>query len=168
MVQDQKLAADKKRAFDGTAEEFYQSQIDLAPRVRALLRDAEKVTPLKSASDWSYTASQYHMPNARICGDAGSFIDPLFSSGVHLAITGGLSAAVTIMASMKGELDEQHAGSWHTKKVVESYTRFFLTVSSATKQIRTQDEPLAGDLDEEGFQSAFDLLGPRKLVKSYI
>ncbi|KAK9440038.1 radH flavin-dependent halogenase [Metarhizium brunneum] len=114
----------------------------------------------KAACDWSYTASTYHLPNARICGDAGSFIDPLFSSGVHLAITGGLSAAATISASIRGDCSEAAAGSWHSKKTVESYTRFFLAVSSATKQIRTQHEPIIKDMEEEGFQRAFDLFRP--------
>ena len=113
-----------------------------------------------AASDWSYTASTYHLQNARICGDAGSFIDPLFSSGVHLAVTGGLSAAATIAASMRGDCDEQTAGSWHSKKTVESYTRFFLAVSSATKQIRKQHEPVIQGMDENGFQRAFDLFRP--------
>jgi hypothetical protein len=132
----------------------------MAPKTGQLLSDAELIPDIRSASDWSYTASTYHLPNARICGDAGSFIDPLFSSGVHLAITGGLSAAATISASIRGDCSEQVAGSWHSKKTVESYTRFFLAVSSATKQIRTQHEPIIQDMDEEGFQRAFDLFRP--------
>lgn len=120
------------------------------------------VADVRSASDWSYTASSYNLPHARICGDAGSFIDPLFSSGVHLAVTGGLSAALTIATSLKGHQDERVAGEWHSKKTIESYTRFFLAVSSATKQIRQQHEPIIQDMDEQGFQRAFDLLRPSK------
>ncbi|KAE8147403.1 FAD/NAD(P)-binding domain-containing protein [Aspergillus avenaceus] len=161
IVQDQKVATEKKRELGRPSTiDFYKQCLDMAPRTKKLLSEAEVVTDVKSASDWSYTASAYHIPNARICGDAGSFIDPLFSSGVHLAVTGGLSAAATIAASIRGDCDEQTAGSWHSKKTVESYTRFFLAVSSATKQIREQYEPVIQDMDEEGFQRAFDLFKP--------
>ncbi|KAI3063836.1 hypothetical protein CBS147353_8956 [Aspergillus niger] len=161
VVQDQKIATEQKRQLGRPSSlDFYKQCVEKAPRTRKLLSGAEIVTNVRAASDWSYTASTYHIPNARICGDAGSFIDPLFSSGVHLAVTGGLSAAATIAASIRGDCDEQTAGSWHTKKTVESYTRFFLAVSSATKQIREQYEPIIQDMEEEGFQRAFDLLRP--------
>ncbi|KAM0541624.1 hypothetical protein ACHAPJ_013172 [Fusarium lateritium] len=161
IVQDQQMATDKKRESGRPSTlDFYKKCLELAPRTKKLLAGATLDTDVKSASDWSYTATTYHLPNARICGDAGSFIDPLFSSGIHLAITGGLSAAVTIATSLRGELDEGAAGSWHSKKTVESYTRFFLAVSSATKQIRSQYEPVIQDINEDGFQRAFDLLRP--------
>ena len=168
IVHDQKMATEKKRELGRPSTlDFYNKLIEMAPRVKELLSEAELVTDVKSASDWSYTASAYHIPNARICGDAGSFIDPLFSSGIHLAVTGGLSAAATIAASIRGDCDEQTAGSWHSKKTVESYTRFFLAVSSATKQIREQYEPVIQDLDEEGFQRAFDLLKPSTNISNH-
>ncbi|EFY89824.1 putative flavin-dependent halogenase/O-methyltransferase [Metarhizium acridum CQMa 102] len=161
IVLDQKMATEKKQELGCPSTlDFYKQCLEMAPRIRELLSEAELIPHVRSASDWSYTASTYHLPNARVCGDAGSFIDPLFSSGVHLAITGGLSAAATISASIRGDCSEAAAGSWHSKKTVESYTRFFLAVSSATKQIRTQHEPIIQDMDEEGFQRAFDLFRP--------
>ncbi|RCI09776.1 hypothetical protein L249_3915 [Ophiocordyceps polyrhachis-furcata BCC 54312] len=161
VVQDQALAADKKRKLEKpSALEFYQQSLDLATRTKKLLSGATLASDVKSASDWSYTSSTYHIPYARICGDAGCFIDPLFSSGFHLAIVGGLSAAVTIAASIKGGFDEQTAGSWHSKKTWESYARFLLVVSAATKQIRYDEEPVMQDFDEEGLQRAFDILQP--------
>ena len=52
-----------------------------------------------------------------------AFIDPFFSSGVHLACTGALSAAITIAASIRGTATEEQAQRWHTSKVGVSYTR---------------------------------------------
>ena len=52
-----------------------------------------------------------------------AFIDPVFSSGVHLAFTGSLSAALTISASIRGLATETEAQRWHTSKVGTSYTR---------------------------------------------
>ncbi|KAI4595836.1 hypothetical protein KJ359_006473 [Pestalotiopsis sp. 9143b] len=161
VVQDQKLAAKRKRELGSPAtQEFYTESLKLATRTQALLSGAELIPDIKSASDWSYTSSTYHLPYARICGDAGAFIDPLFSSGLHLAITGGLSAAVTIATSIRGDMGEAAAGSWHTKKTVECYTRFLLAVTSAAKQISSREEPIIQEMDEEGFQRAFDILRP--------
>lgn len=53
-----------------------------------------------------------------------AFIDPFFSSGVHLAFTGGLSAAVSIAASIRSHASEEDAGKWHDAKYSTSYTRY--------------------------------------------
>ncbi|KAK6504478.1 hypothetical protein TWF506_002673 [Arthrobotrys conoides] len=160
LVQDQKMMAEKKKSLGRPSTlDFFNECMKMAPNTKDLLKDAELVSDIKSASDWSYTASTYHIPNARICGDAGSFIDPLFSSGVHLAIASGLSAAATICASIRGDCDEATAGSWHSKKTVESYTRYFLIVSSTTKQMRQQQDPVIRGMNE-GFEKALGLFNP--------
>lgn len=152
------MSTAKKRAMGSPSGlEFYHSNIQQTPKIKDLLKNPELVTGLKSASDWSYSAPTYSLPYARIIGDAGAFIDPYFSSGVHLAALGGISAAITICAYIRGHCSEDAAAKWHTKKVTESYTRFFLVVSAATKQIRAQEDPVIQDLDGEGFQRAFDL-----------
>lgn len=130
--------------------------------IKELLKNAENVSEVKSASDWSYSASSYASPGIRVAGDAGSFIDPFFSSGVHLALSGGLSAATTIAAAIRGDCDEATAAAWHDKKTAESYTRFLVVVSSALKQIRSSDQPVIHDFDEESFERAFDLFRPSK------
>ena len=52
-----------------------------------------------------------------------AFIDPFFSSGVHLALTGALSAALTIAASLRGSVSEEKAARWHDSKIGTAYTR---------------------------------------------
>jgi hypothetical protein len=97
---------------------------------------------VKSAADFSYSANQYAGNGYRIAGDAGcelfplhfsmyemfiynstAFIDPFFSSGIHLALTSALSAASTICAALRGDCSEREAAEWHTKRVAISYTR---------------------------------------------
>ncbi|KAK5989787.1 Flavin-dependent halogenase aclH [Cladobotryum mycophilum] len=161
IVQNQEMATKKKREMaEPSSKGFYMQSLELVPGIKELLSKAELVSEIKSASDWSYSASKYAFPGVRIAGDAGSFIDPFFSSGVHLALSGGLSAATTIAAAIRGDCDEATAASWHDKKTAESYTRFLVVVSSALKQIRNQDEPVINDFDEETFERAFDLFRP--------
>ncbi|PHH66063.1 hypothetical protein CDD81_588 [Ophiocordyceps australis] len=161
IVQNQEMATAKKRKMaEPSSKGFYLETLELVPGIKELLAKAELVSEIKSASDWSYSASNYAFPGVRIAGDAGSFIDPFFSSGVHLALSGGLSAATTICAALRGDCDEKFAASWHDKKTAESYTRFLVVVSSALKQIRAQDQPVINDFDEDTFERAFDLFRP--------
>ncbi|RDA83831.1 hypothetical protein CP532_5141 [Ophiocordyceps camponoti-leonardi (nom. inval.)] len=161
-VQNQKIATERKKQQDGSTKTLYMDSFKLLKVFQPLFKDAKHVEEkgVKMTSDWSYSATTYALPYARIAGDAGAFIDPLLSSGVHLALTGGLSAAATIMASMKGDLDEQAAASWHSKKQSESYYRVFLTVSAFMEQIWSQEKPVIHDANEDGYQRAFLTLKP--------
>ncbi|KAF8183754.1 hypothetical protein K438DRAFT_1129539 [Mycena galopus ATCC 62051] len=165
-----KKAAGSAAAGDGnsyTLQDHYLDQFVFAPRVKKLLGGAElrvdatgRTPTVKSASDFSYTASSYAGDHFRLVGDASAFIDPFFSSGVHLAISGGLTAAVTIAASIRQHCSEQEAGMFHDHKVAVSYTRFLLTVMGAYKQMRNQQVPVLSDIDEGNFDRAFDLIRP--------
>ncbi|KAL8716065.1 MAG: hypothetical protein Q9225_006253 [Loekoesia sp. 1 TL-2023] len=161
IVQNQEIATEKKKKMaEPSSKGFYLESLEFVPGIKDLLKSAELVSEIKSASDWSYSASSYAFPGVRIAGDAGSFIDPFFSSGVHLALSGGLSAATTVSAAIRGDCDENTAAAWHDKKTSESYTRFLLVVSSALKQIRSSDQPVISDFDEDSFERAFDLFRP--------
>ncbi|KAF7168573.1 hypothetical protein CNMCM5623_001555 [Aspergillus felis] len=160
VVMSQDKATMKKRENGLTTQDFYLNVVKNTPGIQQLLNDAELVSHVKSASDWSYSASSYASPYLRIVGDAGCFIDPFFSSGVHLALASGLSAALTIRAAQRGECAEPAAAEWHSKKVAEGYTRFLLVVMSALKQISDQEKPVLTDWDEESFSRAFGLFRP--------
>ncbi|KAI4178786.1 MAG: hypothetical protein L6R41_008209 [Letrouitia leprolyta] len=161
VVRNQAVATERKREMNSpSSKDYYLDCLKQAPGIMALLKDAELITDIKNASDWSYSASSYAAPHTRIAGDAGCFIDPFFSSGVHLALTSGLSAATTICASRKGQCDEATAAQWHSRKVAEGYTRFLLVVLSALKQIRQGDEAVLADFDEDGFDRAFAFFRP--------
>ncbi|KAI6781324.1 Flavine halogenase ascD [Emericellopsis cladophorae] len=160
VVMNQKLAGEKKSAAGIDSTQFYHESLKLAPNLLDLIGNGKFKSNVKTASDYSYSASSYAFPNARIVGDAGCFIDPYFSSGVHLALTSGLAAATTICASIRGQIAESDAAEWHTKKISDAYTRFLLVVLSAYKQIRHQNEPVLSDFDEDNFDRAFSFFRP--------
>ncbi|KAI0674899.1 FAD/NAD-P-binding domain-containing protein [Trametes maxima] len=156
-----------------TLSDRYLSFLQLAPGILGLIGEGELVTlktdeddeeeecPVaRSASDYSYSASEYAGPGWRLVGDAGAFIDPFFSSGVHLAMTGGLSAAASIAASIRGDCPEADAAHWYSSRVAVSYTRFLIVVLSAYKQIRAQSEGVLADIEEDNFDKAFSFLRP--------
>ena len=147
---------------------FYLDSLPLAPNLYDLIRHGELITDVKQASDFSYSSSSYAMENIRIVGDAGCFIDPLFSSGIHLALVGGLSAAMTIAAVLRGDCSETTAGAWHSSKVADSFNRFLLIVLSAYRQIRSQDQNVLGDADANNLDEAFDMFKPSKSIYPFI
>ncbi len=69
-------------------EGFFRDQVAMASRSAALLREAELREGPFAVRDWSYRASAMTGPGFVLVGDAACFIDPLFSTGVHLAVTG--------------------------------------------------------------------------------
>jgi flavin-dependent dehydrogenase len=138
----------------------YLKHVRGTPGIQTLLESANMVSQCKSASDWSYTATAYASPGVRLVGDAASFIDPFFSSGVHIALAGGLSAATTICASIRGHCTEAEAGLWHSAKISETYARFLLVVSMALTQIRAKKEVIILDEDEQTFERAFEHFRP--------
>ncbi|KAF9564816.1 FAD binding domain-containing protein [Agrocybe pediades] len=140
----------------------YLSNLSYAPGVVKLITSSGTLEEgsVKSASDFSYSAPSYAGPGYRIIGDAGAFIDPFFSSGVHLAMTSALSAAATICASIRRHCSEMDAAEWHTRRVSTSYTRFQVVVLSAYKQIRSQSDDILSDIDEDNYDRAFSFLRP--------
>src|ERR1043165_2149493 len=76
-----------------SAEEFLQQAIEEQPLLMQQMRDAERVTPVRTAADFSYRSTQLTGDRWTLAGDAAGFIDPVFSSGVFLAVLGGEQAA---------------------------------------------------------------------------
>ncbi|KAK7994017.1 hypothetical protein PG989_007398 [Apiospora arundinis] len=161
VVMNQEIAIQQKKEGQLDTAAHYHESLKLAPALGQLIgENGQLASTVKAASDYSYSASAYAFPYARIVGDAGCFIDPYFSSGVHLALTGGLSAATTISAAIRGDCDEATAADWHSKKIADAYTRFLLVVLSAYQQIRNQEEPVLSDFDEDNFDRAFSFFRP--------
>src|SRR4051812_15810537 len=74
-------------------EDFLQQAIEEQPLLMQQMRDAERVTPVRTAADFSYRSTQLTGDRWMLAGDAAGFIDPVFSSGVFLAVLGGEQAA---------------------------------------------------------------------------
>jgi flavin-dependent dehydrogenase len=160
VVARQDIFFSKKKESGLDSQSFYKEYLKLVPQINELISEAEIVAPMKQASDWSYSANAYAGPHFRLIGDAGCFVDPYFSSGVHLALNSGLSAAVSIQAVRRGQCDELAAAKWHTTKVSEGYTRFLLLVMSVQRQLRMKETQILTTEEEEGFDMAFKEIQP--------
>ncbi|CAI6340551.1 unnamed protein product [Periconia digitata] len=160
VVKHSKALSNMKKETGMDSKGVYNHHVKSNPEISRLLKDGELVSDIKTASDWSYSAGAYASPYVRMAGDAACFIDPFFSSGVHLALNAGLSAAATICSSLRGETSELTAAKWHSRRVDASYSRFLIVVTSALKQILQGDEPVISDFDEGDFDRAFQHFKP--------
>jgi flavin-dependent dehydrogenase len=74
-------------------EAFFQRQIDATPFLKARLEGAERIAPVRTTSDFSYTSRRVTGDRWLLVGDAAAFIDPVFSTGVYLGMIEAFRAA---------------------------------------------------------------------------
>jgi flavin-dependent dehydrogenase len=76
--------------------QFLLDTIALCPALAERLREAKLVSPVTATGNYSYVADRTMGRNYLMVGDAYTFIDPIFSTGVLFAMQGGFVAADTI------------------------------------------------------------------------
>jgi flavin-dependent dehydrogenase len=76
--------------------EFFLATISLCAPLAERLRDAELVADVTATGNYSYACDHAYGTNYLLLGDAYTFIDPMFSSGVMLAMNSAVAGADTI------------------------------------------------------------------------
>jgi flavin-dependent dehydrogenase len=76
--------------------EFFLATIELCAPLAERLREARLSTDVEATGNYSYSCDHSHGANYFLVGDAYAFIDPVFSSGVMLAMTTAAAAADAI------------------------------------------------------------------------
>ena len=85
----------------GDQEQIYQEEVDGCPAVQAADRQRHPSTPAVSPTkDYSYRSKQVAGDGWVLVGDAFGFLDPLYSSGVLLALKSGELAADAIVEGL--------------------------------------------------------------------
>lgn len=100
VVADRDIAATAIRA--RTVDGWFDDVITSSEYTSSFLREAQPIGPCSATRDWSYEVQRFTGPRHCLIGDAACFIDPLFSTGVHLAIysaTIGAALATTTLKS---------------------------------------------------------------------
>jgi len=91
----------------GNVEELFAAQVLATKEVRDLLSGHERTTKVNLIADYSYRTKAFRGDGYVLVGDAACFIDPVFSTGVLLAMTSGEMAANAIGKALasKGRVD---------------------------------------------------------------
>ncbi len=126
----------KEKRATATLEDVYFNSIANCPCVAELLAPAQLVSSVKIEQDYSYTASQFSGLGYFILGDAACFLDPLLSTGVHLATLSATMAAASIASVLRNEVTQNQASAYFDRGFRHTYLRLLVIVSSLYDIIR--------------------------------
>jgi len=101
-------------------EEFLEEALAEQPLLAQRMRQPERVTPVRTAADFSYRSTRLTGDRWMLAGDAAGFIDPVFSSGVFLAVLAGEQAA-----------DILHEVLDHPKRARKLFPRYTRNINKA-------------------------------------
>ncbi len=114
----------RARAKAATLAATYAELIAGCAPVHHMLRGARQVAPVRVVRDYSYSSKRFHHGAALLAGDAACFIDPVFSTGVHLACLAGLLAADCLEDVLAGRRSVETAFPVYDAAYRNAYERY--------------------------------------------
>ncbi len=142
-LQDEKLSVGlviHKTAFQAqkklypSLEQIYIEALDTCPSLKGLVKSATLASSLRVEQDYSYSTECFAGPGYFLAGDAACFLDPLLSTGVHLATFSALLAAASLVSVLRSEVEEEEARAFYHHSYQQTYLRFLLLVSALYQQ----------------------------------
>ena len=111
------VVADHDYLFQGRASKdpaaVYAEEVARCPGLVPRLAGAERTEPFRVAKEYSYRSRQVAGDGWVLVGDALGFLDPLYSSGILLALKSGALAADAIHAGLAaGDTSAATLGAW--------------------------------------------------------
>jgi flavin-dependent dehydrogenase len=98
---------------NGNHEQTYHEEVDHCPALKQRIAGAKRVTGYFVTRDYSYRSTRVAGDGWVLVGDAFGFLDPLYSSGVLLALKSGELAAEAICDGLdRGDTREAQLGAW--------------------------------------------------------
>jgi hypothetical protein len=113
-----------------TPEDLLAEAIDEAPTFRRMVEPGTLASTIYVEQDYSYASQHFCGPGYFMVGDAACFLDPLLSSGVHLATYAALVAAASVGSTLRGEVTEEEAWVFYEKCYRQAYLRFLVFLSA--------------------------------------
>jgi flavin-dependent dehydrogenase len=86
-------------------DQFLMDTLRQSPPIAKRMEQARPLTPTYAAANFSYRRITMSGQGYLMVGDAFAFIDPVFSSGVHLALHSGILGAGVVDAFLRGSRD---------------------------------------------------------------
>lgn len=126
-VMHKNVLRDNKNKEIGT---LYAEAIEASPLMRKIVKDAQLVSQVATESDYSYASEKFCGQGYFMVGDAACFLDPLLSSGVHLATLSAMMAAASIISFTRGDVSEAESQSFFENSYRQAYLRFLVFLSA--------------------------------------
>jgi flavin-dependent dehydrogenase len=154
----------KGRPKDRSLEAFFMDTIALCPKLAERLEHAELVAAVTATGNYSYTGEMTHGRNYLLIGDAFAFVDPVFSSGVMLAMQSAFAGAEAVDVCLRdparaggalARFDKAvrhgpHAFSWFIYRMTSPAMRaLFMGPRNVLRMKEALLSLLAGDIFED-------------------
>ena len=110
---------------------FFRQIIASSPEIADRLRDAELVGEVTATGNYSYSSRQTSGDRFLMVGDACAFIDPVFSTGVYLAMVSAFAAADAVsgcLASPRKAARLLRRYDARTQRALGSFTWFIYRI----------------------------------------
>ena len=108
----------QKKNFAGSKdsrEQFFWETLGSRPELQSGLRASEQVRPLRDEGDYSYAMKQIADDRLILIGDAARFVDPIFSTGVSIALNSARFASWDLIPALEsGNLSRESFREFET------------------------------------------------------
>ena len=101
----------------GDNAEFLLATLRMMPHAWKRMENAERIGDVRVTGNYSYTCTCMAGPGFVMVGDAWAFVDPVFSSGVYLAMHSGKQAAALIDAVLNAPARERALQARFTRRI---------------------------------------------------
>jgi flavin-dependent dehydrogenase len=121
-----------------TAEQRFTGAIASSQDATARLSGATRIFPFRGLQDFTATSTAFSGPGFALCGDAATFIDPVFSSGVLLGLHGARQLAAAIDGGDLAAWEREYGdGAGIFRKVIDHwYAGDFMTVALCPPELQ--------------------------------
>ncbi|PWI13684.1 tryptophan halogenase [Streptomyces sp. Act143] len=124
------ISPEHTAAVQRDARGTWRDMIDACPEVSRLVAGVPEATEapydqVRVRRDWSYWKQSFWRPGMALVGDAACFVDPVLSSGVHLATYGALLAARSVNAALDGSVPEARGFAAFEERYRREYRVFY-------------------------------------------
>ena len=113
-----------ERLAEAPPERFLERQLASAAHTRAMLASASRIEQARVVRDWSYVSQRLVGEGYILVGDAACFVDPLFSSGVHLALSSAVLASAYVTSALRTPEMREPAAEVYTQLYMQQYRQF--------------------------------------------
>ena len=94
-------------------QQIFTEELEKCPALKGRLEGAKQLFPIQTTKDFSYRASRIAGNQWVLVGDAFGFLDPVYSTGLFLALKSGEMAADAIIEAFeKNDFSEAQLGSF--------------------------------------------------------
>lgn len=108
-----------------TPEARWRTLIDQEPRFRHLLRHARRLRDIEEIRGYAASVTRLHGPGYALLGNAGEFLDPVFSSGITIALHSAHLAAPLVDRQLRGgKVDWEDEFETPLRSGVETFRAF--------------------------------------------